>query len=65
MIFADITPSAEDMERFVKVAATYGEDVIDAMLWAYGVGCIRGSAQGSARDVDQGFDDHGVSGYEL
>lgn len=48
MIFADTTPSAEDLERFVKVAATYDEDVIDALLWAYGVGCIRGSAQGSA-----------------
>ncbi len=48
MIFADTTPNAEDMERFVKVAAMYGKDVIDAMLWAYGVGCIRGNAQGSA-----------------
>ncbi len=49
MIFADTTPNAEDLERFLYVAATYDEpNVIDAMLWAYGVGCIRGSAQGSA-----------------
>lgn len=51
-LFANVIPNAEDAARFAVVAATYGEDVIDALIWAYGIGCIRGNAQGEKFGID-------------
>lgn len=52
-LFANTEPSAEDLERLLSAAATYDEpDVIDALLFAYRLGCINGNAQGEKFGTD-------------
>jgi len=47
MLSVNTAPSADDLEKLVKLAACFEDKgVIDVMLFAYMLGCFSGSTQG-------------------